>query len=128
MHGHNYTPLGACSRASILHSHLSICFCLGIRAILVLKMGIENSNFFFIQSFFNKNYQFTPKIVVLEHWDHFFWIPRVISDQNTLFSMKKNWRWGIFHHINFVNFFPLFFTTTTTPLQIFQFCCKQIVA
>ena len=56
----------------ILHPQLSIFFCLGIRAILVLKMGIENSNFFFIQSFFNKNYQFMPKIVVLEHWDYFF--------------------------------------------------------
>ena len=56
----------------ILHPQLSIFFHLGIRAILVLKMGIENNNFFFIQSFFNKNYQFMPKIVVLEHWDHFF--------------------------------------------------------
>ena len=70
----------------ILHLHLSIFFRLGIRAILVLKMRIENSNFFFIQSLFNKNYQFMPKIVVLEHWDHFFRIPRVISDQNTLFQ------------------------------------------
>ena len=32
----------------ILHSHLSIFFCLGLTAILVLKMRIENSNFFSI--------------------------------------------------------------------------------
>ena len=34
---------------------------------------------------------------------------------------------GDFLSYQFCQFFPLFFTKTTTPLQIFQFCHKQIV-
>ena len=92
----------------ILHPHLSILFRLGIRAILALKMGIENSSFFFIPSLFNKIYHFTPKIVVLEHRDHFFRIPRVISDQNTLFQLKKI-RGERFFIISYLSTFITFF-------------------
>ena len=63
-------------------------------------MRRENVNFFFIQSFFNKNSQFTPKIVVVEHRDHFFRIPRVIFDQNTV-NLRFSGNQGTEH------FFPL---------------------
>ena len=44
----------------ILHPHFSIFFGLGVRAILVLKIGLENWSFFFIHFFVTKkNYQFT---------------------------------------------------------------------
>ena len=55
-----------------------------MRAVLVSKMGIENDQFFSIHFLHNKNYQFIPKIVFVEHQDYFF-ISQVISDQNTLF-------------------------------------------
>ena len=38
----------------VLHPHFSIFFGLGVRAILVLKIGIENSSFFFIHFFSQK--------------------------------------------------------------------------
>ena len=82
-------------------------------------MRRENVNFFSIYFFHNKNYQFMPKIVVVEHRDHFYRIPQVISDQNTLFQWKKNWRGWIFYHIKFFNFLSLFFLQQPLPLCIF---------
>ena len=86
------------------------------------------STSFSFSLFSTKTPNLRQKIVVVEHRDHFFRIPRVNSDQNTLFSTKKKLEVGDFSSYQFCQLFSPFFTTTTTPLQIFQFCCKQIVA
>ena len=91
-------------------------------------MRRENVNFFFIQSFFNKNYQFTPKIVVSEHWDHFFRIPQVISDQNTLFSMKKKIGGGGLFIISILSIFSPFFLQQPPPLcKYFNFAANRLL-
>ena len=85
----------------------------------------NQNNFHF---FHYKNYQFMPKIIVVEHRDHFYWIPQVIFDRNTLFPLKKKRNLGvIFFIMSIVPLFFTFLTTTTTPLQIIQFCRKQIL-
>ena len=54
----------------ILHPHFSIFFRLGIRVIIVLKMGIENSSFFFIHCFHNNKAQ-RPTMRLHEFWGIF---------------------------------------------------------
>ena len=90
-------------------------------------MRRENVNFFFIQSFFNKNSQFTPKIVVVEHRDHFFRIPRVNSDQNTLFSTKKKIGGRGFFIISILStFFPFFLQQPPSLCKYFNFAANKL--
>ena len=54
-----------------------------------------------------KKGQFRPKIFVVEHRDHFFWIPRAISDQKTP-SLHENFFFYLFSiKSNFSSFFSL---------------------
>ena len=48
-----------------------------------------------------------PKIIVVEGRDHFFWIPRVISDQKHSLSTEKNFFWIFSIKSNFSSIFPL---------------------
>ena len=40
---------------------------------------------------------------------------------------KKNWRWGIFHHINFVSFFPLFLQQPPPLCKYFNFAANKLL-
>ena len=76
--------------------------------------------------FHNKNFQFRPKIVVVEHQDHFYWIPQVISDQHTLFQWKQNWRGLIFYHIKFFNLVPFFLQQPLRLCKHFNFAANKL--
>ena len=90
-------------------------------------MRRENVNFFSIYFFHNKNYQFMPKIVVVEHWDHFYRIPQVISDQNTLFQWKKKIGEDGFFIISTLSTFFLFFLQQPLPLcKYFNFAANKL--
>ena len=90
-------------------------------------MGIENSNFFFIQSFFNKNYQFMPKIVVLEHWDHFFGFLGSFLIKILSFQWKKIGGWGFFIISILSTFFPFFLQQPPPLSKYFIFTANKLL-
>ena len=71
--------------------------------------------------------QFSRKVIIVERWDYFFWIPHVISDQKHPFFDRKKFFFLIFHRIyQIFNLFFTFFTTTTSLSQLYRFRRKKI--
>ena len=70
--------------------------------------------------------QFSREVIIVERWDYFFRIPRVISNQKQPFFNRKIF-FLIFHRIyQIFNLFFTFFTTTTSLSQLYRFRRKKI--